>query len=196
MAVQAVPGGGDGGRATRTVARRERSAVGSAPHARPVGVGIGARGKARREARGQGRGKACREEGVRTSEGQGRSQTGAAGTMTPVTMYYNSKCGTCRKTLDRIREKGIEPTIVEYLKDPPSAAELEKLLGLLGMEPRDLMRTTEPLYTERGLDSPALTRRQLVQAMVAYPIVIQRPIVVAGEKAVVARPPERVDEIL
>ena len=188
MAVQAVPGGGDGGRATRTVARRERSAVGSAPHARPVGVGIGARGKAR--------GKARRQEDVRTPEGQGRGQTGAAGTMTPVTMYYNPKCGTCRKTLDRIRAKNIEPTIVEYLKDPPSAAELEKLLALLGMEPRDLMRTKDPLYAERGLDNPALTRRQLVQAMVAYPIVIQRPIVVAGEKAVVARPPERVDEIL
>ena len=116
--------------------------------------------------------------------------------MTPVTIYYNPKCGTCRKTLDRIRAKNIEPTIVEYLKDPPSAAELEKLLALLGMEPRDLMRTKEPLYTERGLDNPALTRRQLVQALVAYPIVIQRPIVVVGEKAVVARPPERVDELL
>ena len=116
--------------------------------------------------------------------------------MTPVTIYYNPKCGTCRKTLDLIRAKGIEPTIVEYLKDPPSAAEMEKLLALLGMEPRDLMRTKEPLYAERGLDSPALTRRQLIQAMVAYPIVIQRPIVVAGGKAVVARPPERVDELL
>lgn len=116
--------------------------------------------------------------------------------MTAVTIYYNPKCGTCRKTLDRIRAKHIEPTIVEYLNDPPSAAELEKLLGLLGMEPRDLMRTKDTLYTERGLDNPALTRRQLIQAMVAYPSVIQRPIVVAGEKAVVARPPERVDEIL
>lgn len=177
MAVQAVPGGGDGGCTAGTAARRERSAVGSA-------------------ARGQGRGEARREEGVRAPEGQGRSQTGTAGTMTPVTIYYNPKCGTCRKTLDRIRAKNIEPTIVEYLKDPPSAAELEKLLALLGMEPRDLMRTKEPLYAERGLDNPALTRRQLIQAMVAYPIVIQRPIVVAGGKVVVARPPERVDEIL
>ena len=188
MAVQAVPGGGDGGRTTRAVARRERSAVGSSPRARPVGVGI--------VAGGQGRGKARREEGVRASEGESRGQIGAAGTMTPVTIYYNPKCGTCRKTLDRIREKGIEPTVCEYLKAPPSAAELEKLLALLGMEPRDLMRTKELLYAERGLDSPALTRRQLIQAMVAYPIVIQRPVVVAGGKAVVARPPERVDELL
>ncbi len=188
MAVQAVPGGGDGRRTAGTAARRERSAVGSAPRARPVGVGIGARG--------QEHGKARRQEGVRASEGESRGQTGAAGTMTPVTIYYNPKCGTCRKTLDLIRAKNIEPTIVEYLKDPPSAAELEKLLALLGMEPRDLMRTKEPLYAERGLDNPALTRRQLIQAMVAYPMVIQRPVVVAGGKAVVARPPERIDEIL
>lgn len=188
MAVQAVPGGGDGGREAGTAARRGRPAVGSAARARPFSVGI--------DAHGQERGEARRQEDVRTPEGQGRGQTGAAGTMTAVTIYYNPKCGTCRKTLDRIRAKSIEPTIVEYLKDPPSAAELEKLLALLGMEPRDLMRTKEPLYAERGLDSPALTRRQLIQAMVAYPIVIQRPIVVAGGKAVVARPPERVDEIL
>src|SRR3989337_2170450 len=123
-----MPRGGDGERADRTAARRERSALGSSPRARPVGVGIGARG--------QGRGKARREEGVRASEGQDRSQTGAAGTMTPVTIYYNPKCGTCRKTLDRIRAKGIEPTVCEYLKAPPSAAELETLLALLGMEPR------------------------------------------------------------
>src|SRR3989338_8149529 len=117
--------------------------------------------------------------------------------MTPVTIYYNPKCGTCRKTLDRIRAKSIEPTIVEYLKDPPSAADLEKLLALLGMEPRDLMRTKEPLYAERGRANPRPPpRRQLIQAMVAFPIVIQRPIVVAGGKAIVARPPERVDELL
>ena len=115
---------------------------------------------------------------------------------TPVTIYQNPRCSKCRAALQLLRERGIEPTIIEYLQTPPDTATLDHLLTLLGIEPRDLMRKQEQEYQALKLDNPALTRRQLITAMVKHPILIERPIVVRGQKAVIGRPPERVVEIL
>jgi arsenate reductase (glutaredoxin) len=113
-----------------------------------------------------------------------------------VTIYHNPRCNTSRRVLADLRARGIEPRIVEYLTTPPDRATLERLLGALGIEPRALMRRKEPIYRELGLDDPAKSRDDLVDAMLAHPILIERPIVVTGKGAVVGRPPERVGEIL
>lgn len=113
-----------------------------------------------------------------------------------VTIYHNPRCGKSRQTLELLRQKGVEASIVEYLKDPPSAAELNRILKLLALEPRELMRKKEPEYKEAGLDNPRLSRNALIQAMVAHPILIERPIVISGEKAAIGRPPEKVLDIL
>ncbi|MCY3754624.1 MAG: arsenate reductase (glutaredoxin) [Alphaproteobacteria bacterium] len=113
-----------------------------------------------------------------------------------VTIWHNPRCSKSRQTLALLRERGIEPEIVEYLKTPPAAGELEAVLEKLGMEPRDLMRRKEAAYKEAGLGDPALERRQLVEAMAAYPVLIERPVVLAGGKAALGRPPESVLAIL
>lgn len=113
-----------------------------------------------------------------------------------VTLYHNPRCGKSRETLALLRSRGIEPQIVEYLKNPLTASEIETLLAQLGIEPRALLRTGEAAYREAGLADPALGREALIAAMVQYPILIQRPIVVAGGKAAIGRPPEAVLSIL
>jgi arsenate reductase len=112
------------------------------------------------------------------------------------TIYHNPRCSKSRSTLELLRNRGIEPDVIEYLKTPPSAAELEAILGKLGMEPRDLMRKGEPAYKEAGLDNPSLDRAALIAAMVAHPELIERPIVLANDKAALGRPPENVLTIL
>lgn len=114
-----------------------------------------------------------------------------------VTIYHNPRCSKSRQALAMIEENGIEPKIVEYLKTPPDAAELKRLLRLLGMKPRDLMRRQEEPYKKNRLDDPSLDEDALIGAMVANPILIERPIVVVDRKlARLGRPPERVLEIL
>ncbi len=113
-----------------------------------------------------------------------------------VTIWHNPRCSKSRQTLALLRERGIEPGIVEYLKTPPPADEIEAVLDMLGMEPRDLMRRKEAAYREAGLDDPGLGRRALVEAMTAYPVLIERPVVLAKGKAALGRPPESVLEIL
>jgi arsenate reductase len=98
--------------------------------------------------------------------------------------------------LQLLKDRGIEPEIVEYLKTPPSAQELEDILQKLGMEPRDLMRKKEAVYEESGLGNPSLDRKSLIDSMVKHPILIERPIVLANGKAAVGRPPEAVLPIL
>ena len=95
-----------------------------------------------------------------------------------------------------LREHGVEPEIFEYLKTPPSAEELGTILGQLGMEPRELMRKREAEYKELGLDDGSLTRDQLIAAMVEHPKLIERPIAVSGDRAVMGRPTERVLELV
>jgi arsenate reductase (glutaredoxin) len=111
-----------------------------------------------------------------------------------VTIYHNPRCSKSRDTLELLRSRGIEPRIVEYLKTPPDAAELKRLLGLLGLTPRQLMRRKEA--AEAGLDDPSLSDDALVAGMAANPAVIERPVVVKGEKAALGRPPEKVLDIL
>ncbi|HET6465435.1 MAG TPA: arsenate reductase (glutaredoxin) [Nitrospiria bacterium] len=116
--------------------------------------------------------------------------------MADVTIYHNPRCGTSRKTLELIRKKGIEPKVIEYLKTPPTEKELDEILKLLGMGPRDLIRTKEPEYKKYRLDHPNLSRAELIAALVRHPILIQRPIVRSKGKAVLGRPPENVEQIL
>lgn len=113
-----------------------------------------------------------------------------------VTIYHNPRCSKSRATLELLKSKGIEPTVIEYLKTPPSASELEDILAKLNMEPRDLMRKGEAVYKEAGLDNRALDRKALIAAMVENPILIERPVVLANEKAAIGRPPENVLKIL
>lgn len=111
-------------------------------------------------------------------------------------LYHNPRCSKSRQTLELLRERGVEPEIVEYLKTPPTAAELDRILKLLGREPRELMRTGESEYRELGLDDPDLDRAAMIQAMVDHPRLIERPILVTGTRAALGRPPEDVLEIL
>lgn len=111
-------------------------------------------------------------------------------------IYHNPRCSKSRQTLELIRSQGMEPLIIEYLKTPPTAEDLESLLSLLEIEPRDLMRQNESIYKEASLNDPALDHTALIAAMVNNPILIERPIVIANGKAVIARPPEKVLEIL
>ncbi len=110
-----------------------------------------------------------------------------------VTIYHNPKCSKSRETLKLIEDKGIAPRVVEYLKTPPSAAELTVILRQLGLAARDLLRKKEA--AEAGID-PGLPEDALIMAMAAHPAVIERPIVVVGDKARLGRPPEQVLEIL
>jgi arsenate reductase len=112
------------------------------------------------------------------------------------TIYHNPRCTKSRETLALLQSKGIEPEVIEYLKTPPSAAELDSILKKLGKEPREAMRRQEPPYKELALDNPSLSREQLIRAMVENPVLIERPIVLANGKARIGRPPESVLEIL
>ena len=112
-------------------------------------------------------------------------------------IFHNPRCTKSRQTLARLTDAGVTPVVVEYLDAPPTAARLREILGLLGFDdPRRLMRTGEAVYKELGLakvDDPA----KLIAAMVAHPILIERPIVIKdGKRAVVGRPPENVDPLL
>ena len=111
-----------------------------------------------------------------------------------VTIYHNPRCSTSRKTLALLRDKGVEPKIIEYLKDPPSAAELKKLLGQMKMSAKALVRKKE--VAAAGIDPANMTEDAVIAAMVANPILIERPIVVSGSKAALGRPPEAVLAVL
>ncbi|KRE87318.1 arsenate reductase [Rhodanobacter sp. Soil772] len=113
-----------------------------------------------------------------------------------VRIYHNNRCSKSRATLALLEEHGGEVEVINYLDNPPSAAELAVLLKQLGMTPRELLRTGEAEYQALGLDDPALDGAALIAAMVAHPKLIERPIVVANGKAALGRPPEAVLAIL
>ena len=113
-----------------------------------------------------------------------------------ITIYHNPRCGKSRATLKILEERGISPTIIEYLKRPPDARTLDGFLKKLGMEPRDLMRKGEAAYKELGLKEEGKDRAALIAAMVENPILIERPIVVNGDTVALGRPPENVIAIL
>lgn len=111
-------------------------------------------------------------------------------------IYHNPSCGTSRKALAMIQEAGIAPEITLYLKTPPSAAELSALIALLGIAPRALLRKKEAVYASLGLDNPSLSDAALIATMATNPILIERPIVVTDDKAVIGRPIEAVAALL
>ncbi len=113
-----------------------------------------------------------------------------------ITIYHNPRCSKSRQTLALLEEKGIEPEIVLYLETPPDATTLRGLLDKLGKSPRELMRKGEAAYKENGLADTSLSDDELIEAMVRHPKLIERPIVVNGERAALGRPPESVLDIL
>ncbi len=113
-----------------------------------------------------------------------------------VTIYHNPRCSKSRASLAIIEDQQVKPEIVKYLESPPDADELKRLLALLGISARELIRTGEEVYQSLGLADSSHSDEELVEIMVANPILIQRPIVVSGDKAVIGRPPEKILEIL
>lgn len=116
--------------------------------------------------------------------------------MSPITIYHNPDCGTSRNVLGLIRNSGVEPTIVEYLKTPPDRATLTALIAAMGVPVRALLREKGTPYAELGLDDPELGDDVLIDAMLAHPILINRPIVVTPLGARLCRPSERVLDLL
>ncbi|CAM5781453.1 arsenate reductase (glutaredoxin) [Castellaniella caeni] len=112
------------------------------------------------------------------------------------TIYHNPSCGTSRNTLAMMRASGETPDVVEYLKTPPSHAQLRDLIQRMGSTPRALLRRKEAIYGTLGLDDPSLTDAQLIDAMLAHPILIERPIVVTDKGVRLCRPAEQVLELL
>ena len=113
-----------------------------------------------------------------------------------IIIYHNPKCSKSRQTVELLVKQGIKPVLNEYLKTPPTAEEIKEILRKLGYAPRDLMRKKENAYTEHNLGDPSLSDDDLIEFMVKHPILIERPIVLANEKAAIGRPPEQVLEIL
>lgn len=111
-------------------------------------------------------------------------------------ILHNPRCSKSRKTLALIEQAGVEPEVVLYLETPPAADELDEILGKLGLEPGELIRRGEDIYKELGLGQQEFSRQEMIELMVANPKLIERPIVIAGDRAVLGRPPENVNELL
>ena len=113
-----------------------------------------------------------------------------------LTIWHNPRCGKSRQTLELLRSKGVEPVIREYLKDPPSKAEVEKLIDLVGGDPGDLIRDGEPEFKALKKKKADLGKAEIAKAIAAHPILLQRPVVVTGSRAEIGRPPEAVLPLL
>jgi arsenate reductase len=120
----------------------------------------------------------------------------AKSTKTSIVIWHNPRCGKSRDTLALLQEHGIDPAIREYLKQPPTRKEVETLLDLLGGEPRALLRDGEAEFKATGKKAAAITRTEVVDLIAAHPILLQRPVVVAGNKAAIGRPPEAALEVI
>jgi arsenate reductase len=162
----------------------------------------------RAKERMMGKGKATNSKGGRTT-----GRAGTQGTMRliqadgviaerprrprgPVTIFHNPRCSTSRKALARLVEAGIDPIIVDYLRDPPSALALADIARKAGLHPREMIRTKEAEFQALGRKLEDLSAAAAIAAMTEHPALIERPIVVRGARALIARPPERVDEIM
>ena len=113
-----------------------------------------------------------------------------------VTIWHNPRCSKSRQTLDLLRSKGVEPTVREYLKEPPSQAEIEKLIALVGGDARELIRDGEAAFKMLKLKKADLTTADIADAIAKHPVLLQRPIVVKGAHAAIGRPPEAVLPLL
>lgn len=116
--------------------------------------------------------------------------------MTDIQILHNPRCSKSRQTLALLQENGIEPEVILYLENTPSAGDLKDILAKLGIGARDLLRKGEQDYKDQGLKSPDLSDSQLIEKMCAFPKLIERPIVVKGDKAILGRPPENVLELI
>ncbi|MCD9117109.1 arsenate reductase (glutaredoxin) [Pseudomonas bijieensis] len=116
--------------------------------------------------------------------------------MTDLTLYHNPRCSKSRGALELLEARGLTPTVVRYLETPLDAAQLERLLGKLGITARQLLRTGEDEYKDLNLADESLSQAQLIAAIAAHPKLMERPILEAGKKAVIGRPPEKILEIL
>ncbi|WP_024694364.1 arsenate reductase (glutaredoxin) [Pseudomonas syringae] len=116
--------------------------------------------------------------------------------MTDLTLYHNPRCSKSRGALELLQARGLTPDVVLYLETPPDAEQIRQLLGKLGMTARQLLRTVEDDYKQLNLADPSLNDEQLIAAMAAHPKLIERPILVVGDKAIIGRPPENVLELL
>ncbi len=113
-----------------------------------------------------------------------------------ITIWHNPRCSKSRRTLEILNDLGLRPRVVEYLKTPPQPEELRDVLHRLAMGPRDLMRTREAPWRDLGLDDADLSDDVLIRAMHEHPVLIERPVVIAGDRAVLGRPPERVLDLV
>lgn len=113
-----------------------------------------------------------------------------------ITFYHNPRCSKSRQTLALVEASGIDFEVVHYLQTPPTSAELKRIIAKLMISPRQLLRTSEPEYKQHKLEQPSTTDSDMITAMVNSPKLIERPIVVRGDKAVIGRPPENVNKLL
>ncbi|MEM7562036.1 MAG: arsenate reductase (glutaredoxin) [Pseudomonadota bacterium] len=111
-------------------------------------------------------------------------------------IYHNPLCSKSRETLDLLKQHDADPEIVEYLEDPPTPEELRSIVKMLGISARDLLRTTESVYEDAGLDDDTLDDEEIIDTICEFPALLQRPIVVVGNKAVIGRPPSKVLDII
>ncbi len=125
----------------------------------------------------------------------GRTSAASRASVKPVTIYHDPRCTKSRQTPALLKERGIQPRIVEYLVTPPTEAELRRLLKLLGISPRELLRTKEEEYKQAKLDKSDVTDAEIIRTMIKHPRLMERPIVVVGNKAALGRPPENVLKI-
>ncbi len=113
-----------------------------------------------------------------------------------IKVYHNPRCSKSRQTMELLSAKGVQPEVIEYLKTPPSKKDLTEILSMLGLQPRQLMRIHEAEYKDNNLADESLSQEQLIEAMIQFPKLIERPIVVCNGKAAIGRPPETILEIL
>ncbi len=130
---------------------------------------------------------------VLTSRNEGPRRAPPSG---PITIFHNPRCSTSRKVLARLRDLGLDPIVVDYLATPPSALQLADVARKAGIHPREMFRKKEPIFAELGRSFEDYGAAAAIAAMVEHPILIERPIVIRGDRAVIARPPERVEELL
>jgi len=113
-----------------------------------------------------------------------------------IVIYHNPRCSKSRETLQILEDHSVAAQIIEYLEDPPTAQELKRIIDMLGVPARDLLRRTEEVYKEADLDDNNLGDDEIIDAICEYPALLQRPIVIAGNRAIIGRPPSRVLEII
>jgi len=111
-------------------------------------------------------------------------------------IYYNPQCSKCRSSLDLLKDQGIEPEVIEYLTTPPDKNTLKEILNKLGLSARQLIRKHEAEYKDQGLDDPSLSEDELIEAMIATPKLIERPVVVTDKGVAIGRPPENILKVL